>query len=83
MHADVQKFWEKDTYKVIVDILQDDFWTFYWTLIDKEGFQIEVVGKSDPQLPGTKSASCSIYYFKDRFVTEHVMLKIIKLRAFL
>jgi hypothetical protein len=83
MHPEIKKFWEKSENKVIIDILQDDLWTFYWVLIDDLGRQIRFVGQSAPQLPGTKEASCTIYFFESKSVTEQIMLKIIKLTAFL
>jgi hypothetical protein len=82
MHPEVKKFWEDAGYTVVVDILQDDLWKFYWVVV-KNGLQVKFVGISDVHPPGTKDAPCTIYILNAKEYSEEEMLRMIKLKVLL
>jgi hypothetical protein len=82
MHPEIEKFWVRLGYSIIIDILEDDLWKFYYVLM-KNGIEVGFAGVSDPQSPGTKNAFCTIYFMDGQHHSEQEMLRIIKLKAFL
>jgi hypothetical protein len=83
MHPDIEKFWKDLGYTIDIDILQSDYWKFYWAVHRVGKYPYQYVGQSDPVPPGTKKAKCTLYFIDGKEFSENEMLKVIKLKAFI